>query len=305
MPAAQNVNTGTRLKSMLIDHFIMTLVAGIFFIPLVFSQLTDPQLISHEEKTVGYFFGPIFYIALLGFALYFCKDSINGQSFAKRMTKLQVADNGTGDVASPFKCFIRNIFCLVWPVEVIVILINPQRRIGDLIAGTKVIYYDQAPVKLQQTDLKKLALPLCLSFLLMLLLVQPFRSLQLPAPKPKYVASSYNESESKALEKLYSDSLGQEVTADVRIYDTILNHRFKYVDIIFRLKKNYLSNIETMMAFKKLTIQHLYSVFPENTITGVAQYVYQKESSGFLFKSATLSTSSSDIGVIIIEDSDK
>ena len=83
----------------------------------------------------------IFYYQL---ALYFffCKDCINGRSIAKRVLKLQIIDNKTGESASALKCFIRNIFIIIWPVEGIVALINPSRRIGDYVAGTKLVPFD-------------------------------------------------------------------------------------------------------------------------------------------------------------------
>lgn len=52
------------------------------------------------------------YLGILGLALYFCKDIINGRSLAKRLLKLQVVDNTTGEVASPMQCFVRNLFVL-------------------------------------------------------------------------------------------------------------------------------------------------------------------------------------------------
>ena len=77
---------------------------------------------------------------------YFFKDSFNGRSLAKRMLKLQVVDNTTGEVASVGKCFVRNIFIIIWPVEVLVSLFSPQRRIGDMVAGTKVVNYTTSQI---------------------------------------------------------------------------------------------------------------------------------------------------------------
>ena len=43
----------------------------------------------------------------------------------------------TDTVASSLKCLIRNITIILWPIEVIVVLVSPSRRIGDFIAGTE------------------------------------------------------------------------------------------------------------------------------------------------------------------------
>lgn len=38
--------------------------------------------------------------------------------------------------------FGRNLLLVVWPIEVIISLINPSRKIGDFIAGTKIVQTD-------------------------------------------------------------------------------------------------------------------------------------------------------------------
>jgi uncharacterized RDD family membrane protein YckC len=143
MTLDKNVTVGTRLGSMFLDHIFMTMICMLFFIPMVMNDInqTSPQ----DEKS---FFGLSFFLGLLGFMVYFSKDSFNGRSLAKRITKLQVVENKTGQVASPLRCFIRNIFCVLWPIEVLVTLINPTRRIGDRVAGTRIVYYD--PVLIEQ-----------------------------------------------------------------------------------------------------------------------------------------------------------
>ena len=288
MTPQKNVNAGIRLGSMILDHFIMTMIAMLFFIPTMIKTFSGALTISHEQNVDDGFSGPLLYIGLFGFALYFCKDCINGRSIAKRILKLQVIDNKTEQVASPLKCFLRNIFCIIWPVEVIVTLINPSRRIGDQVAGTKVVYYDPTLVEQPNIDIKKLVVPIALAFGLLLLIMLPFQSSKSSMPKFKYVESSYNDTESKALEKLYSDSLKQNLSASVRVYDKIENQNLKYISVIYRLKENYLVDPGNSRELKRMTMQHLYSMFPENTFTGQAQYVYQV--------SGSMQTSNNEIG---------
>jgi uncharacterized RDD family membrane protein YckC len=277
MTPEKNANAGTRLGAMILDHFLMTMICVIFFIPTIIQGFAGAFTISHEQKDIGGGFnGPLFYLGLFGFALYFCKDCINGRSIAKRIIKLQVVDNKTGQVASPLKCFIRNIFCIIWPVEVIVVLLKPGRRIGDQVAGTKVMLYEPALVEQQKVDIKKLLVPFALAFALLILVTLPIQSIQSSIHRVKYIESSYNDTESKALEKLYSDSLGQNLNASVRVYDKIENQNIKYISIIYRLKENYLDDPVSSRELKKVTTQYLSSVFPENTFTGQAQYVYKE-----------------------------
>jgi len=121
----KTLDKSTRICSMLLDHIIMTAIAGIFFIPEMIKSIST--IMTHEKSNTN-IIGEMSYFFLIGLALYFCKDSINGRSIAKRMLKLQLVDNGTGQVASPLKCLLRNVFCILWPLEVILAFINPGRR---------------------------------------------------------------------------------------------------------------------------------------------------------------------------------
>jgi len=67
------------------------------------------------------------------------KDFFNGQSLVKRMGGYKVVDAQTMQPANKIKCLVRNITFPLWPLEVIMIWINPQRRLGDYIAGTRLI----------------------------------------------------------------------------------------------------------------------------------------------------------------------
>src|SRR5690349_21312936 len=117
------INAGTRIATMLLDHVFMTVIAMVFFVPGIVGQLTQDLSASNEMAGPGFMYGPLGYIGLFGFALYFCKDIINGRSIAKRILKLQLVDNKTGQVAGPIQCFIRNILCVLWPIEAIIAII--------------------------------------------------------------------------------------------------------------------------------------------------------------------------------------
>jgi uncharacterized RDD family membrane protein YckC len=275
MTPQKKVNAGIRLGSMILDHFIMTMIAMLFFIPTMIKTFSGAFTISHKQNVDDGFSGPLLYIGLFGFALYFCKDCINGRSIAKRILKLQVVDNKTEQVASPLKCFVRNIFCIIWPVEVIVTLINPNRRIGDQVAGTKVVFYEPSIIEQPKVDIKALLVPLALSFGLLLLIMLPFQSLKSSMTRAKYVESSYNDTESKALEKVFADSLGRYVTSSVRVYDKIENQNLKYISIILQLKENYLEDEDKTDQLQKFTALAVHTVFQRNTFTGQVQFVYK------------------------------
>lgn len=66
------------------------------------------------------------------------KDMFSGQSPGKAQFKFRVIAL-SGEPASPIRCLIRNLTVFIWPVELMVIYFQPMRRIGDFVAGTKLV----------------------------------------------------------------------------------------------------------------------------------------------------------------------
>jgi uncharacterized RDD family membrane protein YckC len=48
--------------------------------------------------------------------------------------------------------------CVAWPLEVVIGFVNPERRIGDFIANTKVVESEKEKLKSIWTDLKSTTL---------------------------------------------------------------------------------------------------------------------------------------------------
>jgi len=90
--------------------------------------------------------------------IYFNKDFFNAQSVAKRILGLQIIDRKTSQPATDLKCFLRNITIPIWPLEALISLVSPTRRLGDLIANTRVEKADKKDVILIFADLKKIKL---------------------------------------------------------------------------------------------------------------------------------------------------
>jgi uncharacterized RDD family membrane protein YckC len=268
----KQISTGTRLGAMILDHFFMTMIAIVFFIPGMISGFSEAFKVSHEQTNPNFMGGAFGYIGMFGFALYFCKDIINGRSIAKRILKLQVVDNSTGQPASPLKCFVRNLFCILWPIEVIVALTNPERRLGDRIAGTKLVNFDNS-LEQPKINIAKAIIPIGIAYGTMLLLMQAMPKMEMP--KTSYSETSYNQSESKDLEKLLTDSLGQYLTPDIKIYDTIKNSNLKYISTILKLKENYIEDVNTYRQLENKTEDLIYSKFSKETFTGQINYVFQ------------------------------
>ena len=99
--------------------------------------------------------GMSFYIWIFIIFVYYHKDFFNAKSPAKRIMGYQIIDIKTEKPATELQCFIRNLTILIWPLEVIVGFINPERRIGDYLANTKVILSEKEKLKTIWFDLKK------------------------------------------------------------------------------------------------------------------------------------------------------
>lgn len=126
---------------MLIDHIIMCLGIGIIgsvLIGIGYFIIGDPRETHLPQWLITI---PIIIIFLL-LSIYFNKDAIKGKSPAKRILGLIVLNNKTNAVANPMRCLLRNITLFIWPIEVVFSIFSPERRIGDFIAGTKVIQDD-------------------------------------------------------------------------------------------------------------------------------------------------------------------
>lgn len=162
-----------RIASMILDHFFMTFILTIvvFLIGgLCFGifRLTE----TTTESLPEYF--PIFFlpIVFLVFSIYMNKDGIKGKSPAKRILGLIVIDNKTKKVATPIKSLLRNVTLFVWPIEVIFTFYSTERRLGDYIAGTRVVLNQES----LETEIKLTNLILAIFigglFLVPLILIQ-------------------------------------------------------------------------------------------------------------------------------------
>jgi uncharacterized RDD family membrane protein YckC len=282
----RTINVGTRLGAMLLDHLFMTVIAMLFFLPTMASGFSDAFKVSHEQTDLNFMEGAMKYIGLFGFALYFCKDIINGRSIAKRILKLQVVDNKTGQVASPLQCLVRDIFCILWMIEVIVGLTNTSRRLGDRVAGTKLVHYDPT-LEQPKSNIGKLVLPVIISYGLIVLLISLLPSTTMA--KTDYSETSYNATESKDLERVITDSLGKYLTPDIRVYDTVNNGNLKYVSTILKLKENYIADDKSYKQLHEMTTNLIYSILPKETFKGQIKYVYQS-SGQFQSRATTIGT---------------
>ena len=130
---------GTRLGSMILDHFIMTFVSMILGVIIAGIILLIIYFSGGVETIDDIFPLAIVMMSLTIYPVYFNKDVIGGKSPAKRILGLIVVNNKTNEIASPTRTVIRNSTLFFWPIEGLFVLFSPDRRLGDYIAGTRVI----------------------------------------------------------------------------------------------------------------------------------------------------------------------
>ena len=129
----------TRLGCAFADFWITCFIFGI--LSIVIRHIINLISGNNYEKSLDIAFS--YFIAFIVLN----KDIFNGQSFMKSILGLQVVDKKTGNVASELHCAIRNTTMLLWPIEAVVLLFSPTRRLGDLIAGTKLIAVERRSSK--------------------------------------------------------------------------------------------------------------------------------------------------------------
>ena len=273
---AQPISKTTRLTSMVLDHMLLSVGTIILCVPLMIYGFMQLLTISHEPHQFLIPPGAEYAFAI-GIAVYFGKDSLIGRSPAKHILKLQVVHQITGEPAGPLRCFLRNLLCVFWPIEVIVVCINPERRLGDRIAGTKVVYYraSETPVKLHLPQIIGVSL---LGIGIAALVFMPMRQLasQLDTGRITLDETTFNRVASAQMQTLFSDSLGQVMLTDIRVYDRYKNEPVTYVSFIGYLDNNiYVQDDDVITQIKSICVALINSVYPPREVVIRFQFVYR------------------------------
>jgi len=133
-----DLKTIERWISMFLDHLIFCVTVFLIFVIIFF-------VIESENE---------FMLTLL-FAIYLNKDIINSRSIAKRLVGQIVVDSKTLKPASELKCLMRNFTMILWPIELLVVIFSPNKRIGDYLSGTKIVSNDKGKFSVIFQDLKQ------------------------------------------------------------------------------------------------------------------------------------------------------
>ncbi len=142
-----------RVKSVILEMWYTLSVFFPFLGTLIFLTMMfgDPYPINFKWTDL---------ITLIPFGLMmialFNKDFFGGQSVVYRQLAYKVVDVKTKETATKMQCMIRNLTGPIWPIEAIFILVNPKRRLGDIIAGTILVDVPTSDPETILADIKEL-----------------------------------------------------------------------------------------------------------------------------------------------------
>jgi len=142
---------GNRAKSMITDLWYSMIVAA----PLMIMSFILYGLIIwllNIQSGISYFIVVSLVWLLLMFII-LNKDFVRCRSAGKRTYGFKIIDFKTKEPATGMQCMLRNVTAYLWPIEALIIFINPKRRLGDLIAGTEVIAEEPTEIELLWAEL--------------------------------------------------------------------------------------------------------------------------------------------------------
>lgn len=119
-----------RIEAFVIDVIILMIVSSPFF--LISVWLNNSMLWMS------------FALALI-YSFLFCKDVSGGRSFGKQKAGLCILSEKSELIPSTTRLILRNIFYILWPIEIILFFCNSGKRLGDLIMRTKVVVCNKEP----------------------------------------------------------------------------------------------------------------------------------------------------------------
>lgn len=113
-----------RIEAFVIDIIVSIIMSSSFF--LISVWLNNSMLWMS------------FALALI-YSFLFCKDVNGGRSIGKQRTGLCILSEKSDSAPSVIRLILRNVFYILWPIEIILFFCNSGKRLGDLVMQTKVV----------------------------------------------------------------------------------------------------------------------------------------------------------------------
>lgn len=270
----KEITAKTRIKAMFLDHIVMSFIIMLLIFPFIFSGLGEG--ITDDSVATPFSSDFVSVIMIFGISLYFNKDIIQGKSIAKRALKQEIVNIKSGEVASPLKCLIRNLTIAIWPIELIAVLVNPSRRIGNLIAGTKVENITEERNSKPKIDFRNLILSIVIGFIIVwggsFLVKDKIGNGAFSSPD--YVTHSYNKVFSNQLET-HLDNTRSDYLMDtnIKVYDEITNDSLKYVSALFYLNEDCIDK-SSFEQIKQEIFSSMFEIIPKSDFILMGKFIY-------------------------------
>ena len=163
------ITSKERLKLIIVDGITMTIVLMVLFLPFdIYDTITETTKIGDvyapKDRSIAYSIYNFFVLSI-----FLNKDALSGMSIGKRISGFKIVDFNSGKIASPLKCLIRNSTILVWPIELVFVFVNRNRRLGDFIAGTKLVK-QEGSLTMEEVNYWKILVSLCLPILILIVI---------------------------------------------------------------------------------------------------------------------------------------
>lgn len=272
----KQITAGSRIGAMFLDHIVMSFLMVLMLFPIMSFGFGDS--LNDESLRSPFYSGWELYLMIFAVSLYFNKDIIQGKSIAKRALKQEVIDVKTNEIASPFKCLIRNLSIIIWPIEVIVVLVSPSRRIGDFIAGTRVEYISQNRDSKPPINYKNVLLSIIIGFSILASLNVLFLDKigDGSFESPDFISSSYNKELSDLFENTINDKHPDDILdTHFKVFDKVENDSIKYIAGTFYLTEDYENSDFDLI--KDEIFNTMFTIIPKYEFILYGKFVYQDE----------------------------
>ena len=122
-----------RLVAFYIDYMVLCFFIMFLVFVLLGISFDNPEYSIQREKAK--------IVVFMCFLIFPFKDVLQGMSLGRMLLGIAVRDKDhPQNIPSTWRMVLRNLFLLIWPIEMIVLLVSKKRmRVGDKIARTVVV----------------------------------------------------------------------------------------------------------------------------------------------------------------------
>ena len=134
-----NVDSKLLIRRFLAFVIDWNLMYGVAMVLMLFGPGSNPEYFIYPS--IKMFGSAGFLLGLLWFLLYcLFKDCMfGGRSLGKLICGLMIQNSETGEKSAFGNLILRNITYVIVQIEMIVVLVNKAKRLGDCIAKTQVV----------------------------------------------------------------------------------------------------------------------------------------------------------------------